>query len=131
MIPDWVGKYIGIPFKDHGRDEHGCDCWGLYRMALAREFGKLVPSYDNAYADANSSSTAGAIDTLRQLDFVSLPYPEVGAAVVFRIMGLPWHIGMMLSDHFFLHIMRGINASVERLDSMVWANRVVGFYRHV
>lgn len=130
MIPAWVEKYVGIPFKDHGRDEHGADCYGLYRLALMREFGKLLPSYDDTYADANNSSAAAAIDTLRSLDFISLPYPEVGAAVVLRVKGLPWHIGMMVSDHFFLHVMRGINSVVERIDSMAWANRVVGFYRY-
>jgi len=130
MTPSWASKYVGIPFVDHGRGADGCDCWGLVRLVLAEEYGVAVPSYSDTYTDANKASAARAVSTLRDLDFISLPYPESGAIVVLRVAGLPWHAGIMVNSHEFLHVMRGIEAVLERLDSLQWRNRVMGFYKY-
>src|SRR5262245_60853565 len=42
---NWQQKYVGLPFKDFGRDFGGVDCWGLVRLVLARECGVAVPTY--------------------------------------------------------------------------------------
>ena len=130
MVPTWVSEYVGIPFADHGRDRSGCDCWGLVRLVLGNHYGVEVPSYAETYPDANKPSASEAVDTLRQIDFIPLSYPEPGAIVVLRVKGLPWHVGVMVNDHYFLHIMRGINAVCERIDGLTWANKVMGFYRY-
>ena len=36
----WTQKYVGIPYRDLGRDMTGCDCWGLLRLVYGQE---LVP----------------------------------------------------------------------------------------
>lgn len=128
--PSWVAQYIGIPFVSKGRTAAGCDCWGLVRLVLAEQFGVLVPSYDETYTDANKPTAAHAVGTLRGIDFVELPYAEPGAAVVLRVKGLPWHVGIMVSQYCFLHVMRGIESVWERLDDLRWRNRVMGFHRY-
>ena len=34
----WQNKYVGIPYKDNGRDLDGMDCWGLARYVYNKEF---------------------------------------------------------------------------------------------
>jgi cell wall-associated NlpC family hydrolase len=48
-IPIWAGRYIGLPFRDHGRDRNGLDCWGLARLVLAEQFGLALPSFVTDY----------------------------------------------------------------------------------
>lgn len=48
-------KYLHVPYRKGGRDESGCDCWGLARLVLEREQRITLPSYDGAVeSDAES-----------------------------------------------------------------------------
>jgi len=49
VAPAWVRSFIGIKFKDRGRDQDGSDCWGLFRLVYAQRFGLALPSYDAEY----------------------------------------------------------------------------------
>lgn len=53
-----MDKYIGIPFKEHGRDINGWDCYGLIYYILKKEFNINIPSYVDNY---------GSIEDYRQL----------------------------------------------------------------
>lgn len=48
-VPIWAGRYIGLPFAEHGRDRSGIDCWGLVRLALLEQFSISVPSLAHEY----------------------------------------------------------------------------------
>ena len=41
----WYGKYIGIPYKELGRDESGVDCYGLCVVVYNRELGLDIPGF--------------------------------------------------------------------------------------
>lgn len=128
--PSWTAKYIGIPFVSKGSSFAGCDCRGLVRLVLAEEAGIKIPGYDSEYSDANDPSAAVAVETVLNRDFYELPYAEPFAAVVLRVSGLPWHVGVMVSQYCFLHVMRGIESVWERTTDLRWRNKVLGFYRY-
>lgn len=45
VINRWVGYYLGLPYKEKGRDRQGLDDWGLYRLVIAEQFGIALPSF--------------------------------------------------------------------------------------
>ncbi len=152
--PAWCARYVGIPFRSGGRDRHfGCDCYGLVWIVLREQFGVAAPSYSGAYADALEAREIAALisgetEARWQKDgrVSTRPYAGAGAVVLFRIAGHPWHVGIVVSpddghgrgseasarsENWFLHIRRGTDSCLERLDSPRWTNRIVGFYRYV
>jgi cell wall-associated NlpC family hydrolase len=124
------GKYIGIPFVDHGRTMEGCDCWGLVRLIYSQEFGIELDDLGPLY-----QSTLDA-DGMRRLSIVQLPrwekveVPQVGDGVLLQVKGVPIHVGVIVSDNQMIHVEHGLDAVVERFDTALWGQRVRGFYRY-
>lgn len=136
MIPAWVGRWVGLPYRDKGRGPDGFDCWGLVRAALLAERGIRLPDYADAYesaSDPDSASravTAGLANGWRKVE-----RPEPFDLVILKIALRPWHCGLIVARGWFLHCPpphRGSTQTLsclERLDSLQWRNRVEGFYR--
>ena len=124
-------RYIGIPFKDKGRDFDGCDCWGLIRLIYKNEFNINLPEYLDAYVStANRKSVAEFADA-EKLNWIAVTSrPSFGDVILFRIYGLPMHIGMAIGKRQMIHILKGADSGVERFDNLIWKNRILGVYRH-
>jgi len=132
MLPDWVNAYVGLPFKAHGRDRDGVDCWGLVRLVLADQFGTRLPSYAGGYASVEDAEDIG-----RLIRGEMGPWREIvpgqeqaGDVVLMRLMNQPMHVGVVVAAGWMLHIEDGIDACLEPYDGAKWRRRVLELYRH-
>lgn len=132
-IPHWVGKYIGVPFKDRGRDIFGCDCWGLYRIVLYEQFGLVLPNILDGY---NNVKQVREISKLYEEQAVSDEWvtiepgkEQLGDVICFRIRGVPCHIGIVITKGYMLHIERGSNSCFVPYNNLKWKDRIAGFHR--
>jgi cell wall-associated NlpC family hydrolase len=131
-IPLWAGRYIGLPFRDHGRDRSGLDCWGLVRLVLSEQFGCMLPSFAQEYPHSRATEKISDV-ILREIplwDAVQAGAERAGDVIVLRLCGKPLHVGTVLGDAHMLHIESGINSAIERYDGTRWKDRVFGFYRY-
>ena len=125
----WSNKYIGIPYKQKGRDFDGIDCWGLVRLIYKEEYNVQLPSFVNDYTED---------DTIRIQDLVAqykegweqLDEPQEGCVVLFRILGTESHIGVAISSTQFIHAREKYTSAVESFDSTAWKNRVIGYFKY-
>ena len=128
---DWVKKYVGIPFVSGGRDETGCDCYGLVRLILRNEYDFELPILIGGYTDAL------CIEETKKLFLENIPVlcgdkcevPEEKTVALMRMKGRLCHVGLYAGDGYIIHSRHSLGAVCERLSSPQLAGCVEGWYR--
>lgn len=129
-------SYVGIPFRDGGRDRSGCDCWGLVRLVYAGD-GIDLPTYGEIGATemmriAREFRREMFVEmTWRRVD--DLPRQRLDAVVMRRVGevdGPAWHIGVMMDGKRVLHTEKATDSVLVPLGHHSVAPRIAGFYRH-
>ena len=127
----WTDEYIGLPFLHDGRDRNGLDCWGLVQLVYRERLGIELPTYGGVYKDTSPQTMReiGIVMDRERDRWVAVSQPKDYDIVLLKIAGkLPTHVGVV-SGKFFLHIMSGMETVIERIDNLLWAYRIAGFYR--
>ena len=127
----WVKKYVGIPFVSGGRDETGCDCYGLARLILRNEYGYDLPVLNGDYTNAlNIAETKKLfMENVPLLCGEKIDGPEEKAVALMRMGGRLCHIGLYAGDGCIIHSRHKVGVVCERLSSPSLAGRVEGWYR--
>lgn len=134
---EWWNYYVGLKFKDHGRDESGVDCYGLVRLVLLDECNIALPMMSHGYKHVKdydameqmiSDSSADSDTWLPVLKGQEQPFD----VVVAMMNGYPVHIAIVAKKNHLLHIQRGFNATIEDYRRGEWRlpGKIVGIYRH-
>jgi hypothetical protein len=116
--------------------EEGFDCWSLVREVY-RRLGMDLLEYKHLCAEvmAEDKFQYDRVDALineHKALFVKIVKPEPYCIVTF-ILRPPYvtHIGVVLEDkRSFIHILKQSSVSVERLDSLLWVNKIDGYWRY-
>lgn len=129
-MESWTADYIGIPFLIRGRDRAGLDCYGLCRLVLAEHFGKRLPDFQSYRSMEDRQHIAVLIDANKPtINAHQVESPIPGDLVLMHFYGLPIHIGIYIGSGYLLHVMKGCNTAIERIDSTRIARRIKGYYR--
>ncbi len=131
-IPIWVGHYIGLPFKGHGRDRSGIDCWGLVRLVMGEQFGVSLPSYATHYDSTTREDQLAPLIEEESKWWIPVEdgKEQLGDVVVLRMRGQPIHVGLVVEVGRMLHAEVGIGSVLDSYKSARWHLRVTGFYRY-
>jgi len=126
----WYNKYIDIPYKDGGRDASGLDCWGLVRLVYADQFDIQLPSLSEQYSTAKDHQQVSEVLAREKENWTIQNTPEVGDVIVFKMLGTETHVGVYIGENKFLHIREGVDSVVESVESRLWKNRLVGYFKY-
>ena len=127
----WVNKYVGIPFVSGGRDENGCDCYGLIRLILKNEYGADLPVLSGSYTNALDAAETKKLflEKVPLLTGGRIEKPQAGAVALLRSRGLLCHVGLYAGDDYIIHARSGCGAVLERVTSPSISARVVGWWK--
>lgn len=118
-------KYLGIPYKHHGRTLEGLDCYGLI-LKIYNDLGHnlldINDNYDERWAWKNRNYFIE--NYYRQWQIVYSP--NIFDVVLFKNgLGVANHGGVILSDESFIHTCK-VGTVVSRLSQ--WQHKLEGFY---
>ena len=125
-IPAWVDSYIGVPFAEY-------NCYNLMRKVYAEQLGTDLPDLDDEYLHSFDTRSIARL-YLREMkqNWEKISKPKFGCLAAFRVKGVLWHCGMIVSKESMLHTQHAlINSCLEPFDNITWNNKFVGFYNHV
>ena len=125
----WTNDYIGIPYRLHGRDRDGLDCWGMIRLVYADRLGVDLPSMSEQYENPTDADGFLAAHALESPRWREVKEPRELDVVWCQIAGMECHTGIALGDGKMLHAMQGNDSHIVNLNSLAWQRRVHTCYR--
>jgi cell wall-associated NlpC family hydrolase len=128
-----AGAYVGAPYRLHGRDEAGWDCWGLVAALRGRIFGRPTPSWSELYGPEDGASAAALAEKVERLIRGHMAgwtpcAPRAGAVALLTVFGREAHVGLMLGPLDFIHVLAGSATAISRLNEPRWRTRFAGAY---
>lgn len=124
-----INKYIGIPYKSKGYWFDGADCYGLVYLFLTLEYGVKLPKFKDYDPFQDVKEVAKQMDlNLPLLSGKPTKFPKFGDLVLFKMRGVPSHLGIYAGNNTVLHILKGTDAVCESLNSTRLKGKVEGFY---
>ena len=125
----WWNDYLSVPFLEKGRDQNGCDCWGLVRLVYKSEWNIDLPDYLDCYDNTEDRQALGVLIDDEKKQWIN-SNGDSGDVIIVNMRGVPMHVGIVTRRGFMLHCAKGINTVHERYDSFKWRSKVVGFAKH-
>lgn len=116
-------------FVAGGRGPRDYDCWGICCEVYRRLDKELPDNYPLPVGtDRIDKAVRGEMDNPH---FVRLDRPEPPCLVALMVRP-PYvsHIGVMISDHEFVHILAKQGVTVAKTTDTFWKKRIYGFYRY-
>lgn len=125
-------RFVGVPYRDRGRDFDGADCWGLLWLVYRDLRGIELPSYSERYVTASDRKAMAALIAAELDPWQPVAEPDARTfdGVLMKQGGFPRHIGVVTSPGMMLHVEQGRASCIERYRSSPIVHRVVGFYRY-
>jgi len=124
-----IEKYIGLKYKEKGRDFDGLDCWGLVRLFYKNEYKIDLPSFSSEYEQTDVQRIQDLIAQYKE-GWESIEKPVEGSIVLFRVLGTESHVGVALNEEQFLHVRENQDSAIENLSSPFWKKRIVGYFKY-
>lgn len=125
-----ISKYLGVPYKFQGTSiKDGLDCANLCTL-VGTDFGILTPNINHMFCTNEDYYLLFNTVISNQKLWIETP-PAFGTICAFKINGVVKHAGFMLNDYDFIHIMENSKVTIDSIDSIQWARRLVGCYKYI
>jgi hypothetical protein len=135
----WTDKYLGIPFREHGRDFKGCDCGGLVLLILREERGVIARDINTILARSDYQTRAGhakvqaaVAECLQEWVPVSKEHdPRPYDLALYRLSdGTECHCGCLVDQRYMIHVESSHTAHLDLYARPQGGYILSGVFRH-
>lgn len=119
-----VRNFIGIPFKVHGRDFNGIDCWGLDILYFKHFFNINLPDYNYESLDEREFIKT---QILKEKMLEKIDKPQENCIIEITKNRYAIHTGVYLGEGQFIHATEDFGVIIEPLSR--YKTRIRGFYK--
>jgi len=128
----WAEDYIGIPFKNNGTDRTGLDCYRLAVMVYRDRLNIDLPCLSDVFMDGTMATLKKAVKSISEVKklWTEVKKPRPLDVILIRTGNLTYHIGIVINRCQMLHVMEGINSTIEEFTGLQWRKKIEGFYRY-
>lgn len=142
QLADILDEILTIPFLEGGRDESGCDCWGLCVILYKKLYNIDVDSYSHIHysQSVKQSNSPNSLSNASQgiqgivgggdFPFIQVEEPRFGDFVLVNMLGRPVHMGFVIDENTMIHTTNSTGVSIENYRSGKWNRRIQSFHRH-
>ena len=126
-------EYIGLPYKNLGRDRLGIDCYGSIYLIYKEKLGIELPDFTELLYDIEWYREHNHIleNVWDDWEEVISPYKiyDVLLFYSFELKSIVNHIGILIEEDKFLHISSKYSSKVDRLNDY-WESRLYKVLRY-
>jgi cell wall-associated NlpC family hydrolase len=121
-----------VPFADKGRDENGCDCYGLLYLVYRNELGVLLPYLSDQYETCMGE--VSQLVELQKMEWQQIPAGKQQPfdAVLMRSETNMDHVGIVIDGKLMLNTTKAVGVHVieyRKSTPFFHPNLIGGFYR--
>lgn len=129
LLNNVITKYLGTNYKFNGQNiEEGLDCINLCCL-VAKDLDFFIPNIN--HLNNTIENYSGLFGMKDNKSLWESSEPMLNRLALFKINGVIKHVGYMLNEFEFIHIMEGSKVTVDTLENIQWKRRIVGCYRYV
>lgn len=121
-----MDDFVGLPWRERGRDKQRCDCWGLSILVFRALAGIELPSHADDYLTPSDREECAAVVRGERVDWI-----EVQAGQERRldlVLMRDWHVGIVERPGLMLHMPRRLTSRIEPY--RYGRQGLVTFHRH-
>lgn len=127
-------KYIGLKYKNLGRDFDGVDCWGLVCLIFKEERGIILPEFTHLEYQRDWYTKSDDIlveNVWANWHKISPQYCMYDGLMFYNNpkKTIVNHVGLMIDGYRFIHILEGSTVMVSKLGGY-WTSKLYTALRY-
>jgi len=128
-MDEFIERALSVPFVIGGRAYDGWDCWGLVFVAYRDVFGIEINNLSEKYDAINIRELHKVVESEKP-EWLQVDRPLFGDVALFRVGRYETHVALVLPGGRMIHCEERTGTISERLNTLIWVNRNVGYYRN-
>lgn len=101
-------------------------------MVYRERLGIVLPDFAGIYVDGSLASLIKVSRMIRdnKQTWQKVDKPQPYDVILLRTGDMVYHVGLVIDHKRMLHVLEGIDSTIEEFTGIQWRDRIEGYYRY-